>query len=166
MEPLFINRYVRDETVFRELHFYYRYRRPLMLIIHILLAVDFLYSVIATVFFFPLWEPIVIVLLGEILIYVMYRIQLSSAVKRDRETFGGQPEVTVEVTETGIRGSANGQFSAEVPFDQFRRATETKHLIVLTSKARLLYIFHKDSFQQGTVAELRRFLWERKIYVK
>ena len=166
MEPLFINRYVRDETVFRELHFYYRYRRPLMLVLHLLLAVDLLGSVITTVFAFPLWEPIIIVLLAEVFIYVIHRAQLSTAVKRDRETFGGEPEVTVEVTETGIRGSANGQFSAEVPFDQFRRATETKHLILLTSKARLLYIFHKDGFQKGTAAELRRFLWERKIYVK
>ena len=166
MEPLFINRYVRDETVFRELHFYYRYRRPLMLVLHLLLAVDLLGSVITTVFAFPLWEPIIIVLLAEVFIYVIHRVQLSTAVKRDRETFGGEPEVTVEVTETGIRSSANGQFSAEVPFDQFRRATETKHLILLTSKARLLYIFHKDGFQKGTTAELRRFLWERKIYVK
>ena len=104
-------------------------------------------------------------LLG-VLIFFRHRYTISTSIKRDKEQFGQPPHMVCEVSETGIRVGRDGHFTQEVPFSEIRHAKETKHLILLTSRARLLYIFHKDGFVKGSYPEFNRFLYEKRVRFK
>lgn len=166
MEPLFINRHIRDEAVYKEVyrsHFF----SPLMITLLSLAALAYIASLVLAIMGQDiLYENLIVMPVALGVIFLSYRLRLSTALKRDKEQFGQAPLTVYEVSERGIRIGVNDHFSQEVPFSEIRRATETKHLILLTSRARLLYIFHKDGFIKGSVPEFNRFLWEKHIRIK
>ena len=166
MEPLFINRHIRDEAVYKEVyrsHFF----SPFMILPLSRAALTYISSLVLAIMGQDiLYENLIIVPVALGVIFLSYRLRLSTAIKRDKEQFGQPPTIICEVSQTGIRIGADGHFSQEVPFSGFRRAKETKHLILLFSRARLVYIFHKDGFVKGSVPEFNRFLWENNLRIR
>ena len=165
MEPLFINQYIRDEAVTKEYHLAY-YFRPLFLCVYVFVGFSFIVNLVSVFMGYPLYAYLLFLSVIIALYLFLCRRRISIAIQRDREQFGTPPSVVFEVTESGVRVGINGSFSQEVPFGEFRKAKETKHLILLTSKARLLYIFHKEGFSKGTLPEFNRFLGEKGIEVR
>lgn len=165
MEPLFINQYTRDEAITKEYHRSY-YFTPIFWVIYVLLGICFIYSIVSTCMGYPAYDSMILMLITVIFIFFLRRYRISTAINRDKEQFGQPPHMVCEVSETGIRIGTNGYFSQEVPFSEIRHAKETKHLILLVSHARLLYILHKDGFVKGSLPEFNRFLWEKKVRFK
>jgi hypothetical protein len=87
-------------------------------------------------------------------------------VKRDREICGDDLKVTVIVTEDGLQiaGSVGGEI--KIGFDKVKDVIQTKNLILVRSKARLVYILRKDSFSIGTKEAFQSFLKDKGITVK
>ena len=163
MEPLFINRYVRDEAVYKEVIQYNLFKRPLALALCVLMSLCFVANLVLLVMNVPVSEAVIVAPVFLVLLYINYRRQLSLSVKRDLETCGHPPTVVYEVTENGIRLLYETNPVNTVSFSQIRRVIETKHLIILQTNAKLLHVFHKDGFVVGSVQEFNRFLWDKKI---
>lgn len=163
MEPLFINRYVRDEAVYREVYQYNLFKRPLSLTLCVLMGLCFLANLVPLLMGEPAPDALFIAPVFFVLLYICYRRQTSLSVKRDLENCGHPPTVVYEVTEAGIRLLFETNPVSTVSFSQIRRVMETKHLILLQSEAKLLHIFHKDGFVVGSVPEFNKFLWDKKI---
>ncbi len=165
MEPLFINQYARDESVTKEYHNAH-YSSPFFLVLYVFVGITFILNLVLAFITHTTYTSLLPLLIALIAFFSIRRYRISIALKRDKEQFGQPPTIVCEVSETGIRIGSNGLFSQEVPFCEIRHARETKHLILLTSRSRLLYILHKDGFVKGTLPEFNRFLWEKKVRFK
>ncbi len=165
MEPLFINRYIRDEAVIREYHRAY-YFDSIHLCLYAFVGISFIFNLVLLLTGHAAFDSLLFLAAAVVIFFFLYHRRIVIAIKRDKEQFGQPPLTVYEVSETGIRIGINDHFSEEVPFSQFRHVKETKHLILLPSRARLLYIFHKDGFVKGSVPEFNRFLYEKKIRFK
>ncbi len=165
MEPLFINQYTRDEAVTKECYNAY-YFSPFFLVIYAFVGFVFIFNLVLVFVARAAYDSLIPLSIAIIVFFFIRRRRISIALKRDKEQFGQPPTIVCEVSETGIRIGVNGLFSQEVPFREIRHAKETKHLILLTSRARLLYILHKDGFVKGSVPEFNHFLWEKKVRFK
>ena len=165
MEPLFINQYVRDESITKEYHNAHFFS-PLFVVFYAIVGIAFIYSLVLLFVNHTTYTSLLPLLIAVIAFFSIRYHRISIAIKRDKEQFGQPPTIVCEVSETGIRIGNNGLFSQELPFCEIRHAKETKRLFLLTSRSRLLYILHKDGFVKGSVPEFNRFLWEKKVRFK
>ena len=87
--------------------------------------------------------------------------------RRERETFNGKaPTVHVEIFDDFIRTSQNeGGPSTETPVSSLKQAFRAKNLIVIRTKAGLLFVFPVSGFRLGTPEDFLRFLIERGVRV-
>ena len=87
--------------------------------------------------------------------------------RREKETFNGKaPTVHVEVFDDFIRTTQNGGGpSTETPVSSLKQAFRAKDLIVIRTKANLLFVFPVSGFRQGTPEDFLRFLLERRVKV-
>lgn len=166
MEPLFVNQYTRDEAITKEIYRFY-YLTPLTITLYIAAGISFVVNLVLMSLDHAAYNSQTLLATAILLLSpLLYRHHLSIAIKQDREWFGQPPSIVCEVSETSIRIGTNGHFSQEVPLSQIHHAKETKHLILLSSHARLLYILRKDSFTKGSFPEFNRFLYEKKVRFK
>lgn len=103
---------------------------------------------------------LIVVPLYFLYVFMLYRRTLNLRVKRDREQFGDTPPEfrTVVFPHQFQCIIQNTIEPITVPFSSIKKAFTTKDLIVLQSEAKLLYIFHKDGFTQGSAEEFIAFL--------
>ena len=87
-------------------------------------------------------------------------------VKRDSEVHGKEISVETIVTNECIQNTASTGAVNKLEYDKIRSAVKTKNLILLRSKANLIYIFRKDTFSKGTTDEFIAFLTSKGIKVK
>ena len=87
-------------------------------------------------------------------------------VKRDNEVHGKEISVETVITNEYIQNTATTGTVNSVGYDKIRNAVQTKNLILLRSKANLIYIFRKDTFMKGTKDEFIAFLGTKGIKVK
>ena len=87
-------------------------------------------------------------------------------IKRDNEVYGKEIKVETIVTDSFIQITASTEAVSQIEYHKFKGAFQTKNLVVLRSKARLLYIFDKNTFEVGTVEEFISFLKTKGIKVK
>ena len=84
--------------------------------------------------------------------------------RRERETFNGKaPTVHVEIFDDFIRLKTVSE--TETPISSLRQAFRMKTLIVIRTKANLLFVFPVSGFTQGTPEGLLRFLAERGVKI-
>jgi hypothetical protein len=97
--------------------------------------------------------------------FISYRSQVKALVQRDREMSGGDPlccEITVsdeEMTLTALESRS------PVSINNLKSAFVTENYIVVITKARLMFIFRKDSFTEGDADSFIAFLKEKGIKV-
>ena len=97
---------------------------------------------------------------------VLYFRQVNLLIKRDHELHGKDIEVEVIVTDTFIQNTASTGSVNKIEYEKIKGAVQTKNLIILRSKANLLYIFRKDTFEVGTKDDFIVFLKAKGIKVK
>jgi len=86
-------------------------------------------------------------------------------IKRNREAGEEDRPVCTIVTDEYIQVNAPNGAKAEVQYSNIRRVTRTKNLILLHSRANLMYIFRNDAFCCGGKDEFVAFLREKGIKI-
>jgi len=87
-------------------------------------------------------------------------------VKRDAEVHGKEISVETIVTDAFIQNTATTGAVNKLEYDKIRNVVQTKNLILLRSKANLIYIFRKDTFTKGTKDDFIAFLKVKGFKVK
>ncbi len=87
-------------------------------------------------------------------------------VNRDSEVHGKEISVETIVTNEYIQNTASTGAVNKLEYDKIRNSVQTKNLILLQSKANLIYIFRKDSFTKGDIESFIRFLNGKGVKIK
>ncbi len=172
----FKNSFVRGIETAKQIYFHWFYKQPLMLTVHIIMALSLIlnvYNVIIAIKFGLLFtdgitSPLFLVLFNavfEIAWFFSCRSQINAMVKRDAESFDGEPLCDITVTDSEmahcIKDTKNG-----IPLSKIKRAFATRDYMVLVSEANLMYILKKDSFTLGDAKSFWEFLKEKQIKLK
>ncbi len=172
MEPKFENKYTRTPEVMKEFLLHVSLNRPIgwiILALWVETAIvnvyywltfesgEHLFSIVFTFCIATLILP-----LSVLLILKNAKIQI----RRDRETNGGElVEVSVTVTDDTLT-TTTPCASATVKWNDIKRVSKTKNLILLVTQTKLCYIFKKDAFTLGTEEEFSAFLRTKGFKVK
>ena len=167
MEPLFVNITVRDEAMMKEYLRKTFLLRPLSIFFYVL-AAHYLLKTATVWFYFGYIDPIYL-FVGVFIppwYYFIYRRTLKLTLNRDLEANGGQPvTIEVSVTETSFFGRTKAD-APEIAFSSVKKVTQTKNLIIVTTKAKQAFVLKKDGFTKGTAPELLQFLRDKGLKVK
>ncbi len=169
MEILFENSYIRDRQLAKEIYGYYYFHRKWLVGCYIILFISFIVNILISMisifdktinwcvlFFVPLF------FLFQL--YCYYR-QANTMVNRDKEVHGTEIIVDTIVTNEYIQNTASTGAVNKIEFFKIRNAVQTKNLILLRSKANLIYIFRKDTFTIGTKEDFIQFLKSKGIRI-
>ncbi len=167
MEIMFKNSYTRNKALAKEVYRFYYFQRKWLIVCYILCAVSFLFNTvfallsqsynIGVLIFVPLFVAIQ---------FYCYFSQVNTMIKRDNEVHGKEIEVETIVTPSFIQNTASTGAVNRIEYDKINNAVQTKNLILLRSKANLIYIFNKATFDIGTKEEFILFLKTKGIKVK
>ncbi len=167
MEILFVNSYVRNKELAKEIYRYYHFQRKLLVVCHILILLSLIANLLGSIFDEKHnLEIIIFVLFYFFLRVFSYYNQVNAMVKRDNEMYGKEITVETIVTEEFIQNTASSGSVNKIEYGKIRSAVQTKNLILLRSKANLIYIFRKDTFTKGTAEMFIAFLMTKGIKVK
>lgn len=159
MEILFENSYVRNKELAKEIYFYSYFQRKLIVVFYILLAVSFSTN-IYLIIFKQIYNWSVLILVPSFLLFQIYGYfrQVNLAVKRDNEV--SRKEIVVEtiVTNEYIQNTDSTGAVNRLEYNNIKSVVQTKNLILLYSKANLIYVFRKDTFTKGTKDEFITYL--------
>ena len=159
MEILFENSYVRNKELAKEIYRYYYFQQKWLVVCNILLLLSFFANVLISIFEDTYnWSVFVFVALFYVFQFYCYVRQVNTMVKRDSEVHGKEILVETIVTNEYIQNTASTGAVNQLDYDKIRSAVQTKHLILLRSKANLIYIFRKDTFTKGNKEEFISFL--------
>lgn len=164
METLFENSYVSNKEIAKEIYRYFYFQRRFIVVCHFLLAFSFLVNLIMAI----LGKSYSWVVFIFAPLLVLYRVfcyfhQVNTMVKREREVHGEQLGVQILVTDDYIQNTASNGAVNRLEYGNIRSAVRTKNLILLRTKANLIYIFRKDAFTIGTEDEFIAFLRKKGI---
>ncbi len=167
MDIKFTNHYTRNKELAKEIYFYYYFKRKLLIVAYVLFLISFLANIVEAILYqtYSIWVLIFVPLFLAAQFYCYIR-QVNAMVKRDAEVHGKEIEVETVVTDTFIQNTASTGSVNKVEYDKIRNAVQTKNLILLRTKANLIYIFRKDAFEIGTKEEFVSFLLSKGISVK
>ena len=167
MEILFKNSYTRNKELAKEIYRFYYFQRKWLVVIYILFALSFLSNIVlAAVGESYNIGVLIFVPLFVVLQFYCYFYQVNTMLKRDDEVHGKEIEVKTIVTDNFIQNTASTGSVNQIEYDKIRNAIQTKNMILLRSKANLIYIFRKDTFEIKTKEEFISFLKAKGIKVK
>lgn len=168
MEILFKNNHAMKKELAKEIYRYFYFQRKLYIVIYILLAIGFVLNLVSVVLspsYFDVVMLICILAVAVIPVW-LYFIQVNSLIKRNIEMYGKEIEVEVIVTEDFIQNTFSTGAVNKLEYYKIKRAVQTKNLILLYTKANLVYTLRKDAFEIGTKEGFIAFLKSKNITVK
>jgi len=168
MEILFQNSYVRNEKIVKEMFRYLYFQRKFYKVLLILHGIVFFINLFL---FLEIkdYEMLWVLSLGPLLIFFIflcYFSQVNATLKRDREICENGVEVDILVMEDWIQTAASTGAVTKLEYNKIRSAFETKNLILLRTRANLIYTFPKDKFTVGDAEDFISFLKEKGIRVR
>ena len=167
MEILFENSYVRNKDFAKEIYRFYYFQRKGLVICYVLLSLSLVVNILISIFEKTYnWSIFIFVpvfFLGQL--YCYFR-QVNTMVKRDSEVHGKEISVETIVTNEYIQNTASTGAVNKLEYDKIRNSVQTKNLILLRSKANLIYIFRKDTFTKGDKESFARFLNNKGVKIK
>lgn len=167
MEVLFKNRYVSNKEVVKEIYRYYNFQRKRIIAFDILFALSFLVNIILLICGQAFnWSSIIIAPLFFFFQFYVFFRQVNIIAKRDKEICEKEIEVEMTATEEFIQTASSTGSVYKLEYSNIRSVVQTKNLILLFSKANLVYIFKKNGFTEGTKEEFIEFLRSKGIKVK
>lgn len=166
MEILFENSYVRNKELAKEIYRYYYFQRKLLVVCYALISLSFLANILIWIFekTYSLGVIIFVPLFFLLQFYSYFR-QVNTMVKRDDETHGKAISVETIVTNEYIQNTASTGAVNRLEYDKIKNSVQTKNLILLRSKANLIYIFRKDTFTKGDKESFIRFINSKGIKI-
>ena len=167
MEILFENSYVRNKELAKEIYRYYYFQRKWLVVCYALLLLSFLGNTFISIFEKTYnWGVFIFVPAFFLFQLFCYSRQVNSMIKRDDEVHGKEISVKTIITDEFIQNTASTGAVNKLEYDKIRNAAQTKNLILLRSKANLIYIFRKDTFTKGTKDDFIAFLKVKGVKVK
>ena len=102
-----------------------------------------------------------------LVIWGTYSKGVKTLVKEDAQLSSGAPiEVTVTVTESGVKSSSSVGSDRSFGFSAIEQVSQTKNLYVLRVDTGFFCVLPKDSFTVGTAEGLLAFLREAGVKIK
>ena len=167
MEILFENSYVRNKELAKEIYRYYYFQRKWLVVCYALLLLSFLSNIFISIFEKTYnWGVFIFVPLFLFFQLYCYFRQVNTMVKRDSEVHGKEISFETIVTNEYIQNTASTGAVNKLEYDKIRNSVQTKNLILLRSKANLIYIFRKDTFTKGDKESFIRFLNNKGVKIK
>ena len=167
MEILFENSYVRNKLLAKEIYTHYYFQRKWLVVCYALLLLSFLGNILISIFEKTFnWGVFIFVPLFFLFQLFCYFQQVNTMVKRDSEVHGKEISVETIVTNEYIQNTASTGAVNKLEYDKIRNVVQTKNLILLRSKANLIYIFRKDTFTKGNNEDFAHFLRSKGIKIK
>lgn len=167
MEILFENNYTRNKELAKEIYSYYYFKRKGLVFLYVIFAFCLVFNVIlGTIYDGGNLDIVNFLLFFYVFQFLCYRYQVNTMCKRDMECHGKEIYVETVVTDSFIQNTASTGSVNKLDYCNVRNAVQTKNLILLRSKANLIYIFRKDTFTKGTPDEFISFLKSKGIKVK
>ena len=167
MEILFENSYVRNKELAKEIYRYYYFQRKWLVVCYALLLLSFLSNIFISIFEKKYnWGVFIFVPLFLLFQLYCYFRQVNTMVKRDSEVHGKEISVETIVTNEYIQNTASTGAVNKLEYDKIRNSVQTKNLILLRSKANLIYIFRKDTFTKGNKEDFISFLNGKGVKIK
>lgn len=166
MESLFENSYVRNKELAQEIYRYYYFQRKFLVACYIIISLSFFANVLMIIFENTVnWGILAFVPLFFFFQIYCYFRQVNTMVKRDIEVHGKEISVETIVTDDFIQNKASTGAVNKLELNRIKNAAQTKNLILLRSKANLIYIFRKDTFTKGSKDDFIAFLKTKGIKV-
>ena len=167
METLFENSYVRNKELAKEIYRYYYFQRKWLVVCYALLLLSFLSNIFISIFEKTYnWGVFIFVPLFLFFQLYCYFRQVNTMVKRDSEVHGKEVSVETIVTNEYIQNTASTGAVNKLEYDKIRNSVQTKNLILLRSRANLIYIFRKDTFTKGNKEDFISFLNGKGVKIK
>ena len=167
MEVLFENSYTRDEKLIKEIYSYEYFRRKLLIIFDIVMILCLLSNILILVVEKKCyWGVFILAPLYFFYKFFCYWRQVRIIIKRDQEVHGKEISVETIVTNEYIQNTASTGTVNKLEYENIRNVVQTNNLILLRSKANLIYIFQKDAFTIGNAEDFIKFLKDKGIKVK
>jgi len=167
MEPLFVNHYVRDREMAKDLYGYIYFRRPMIIFFDLVFALCFFQAICKLVAegyadLFNLCLPAYWV----VIISLLYFKNVRNMLRRDLELHGKPVEVTVSVGEQGIFLENSNGSNLQLQYSVLKKVVQTKKFIYLRTKTNLFCPLKKGSFSVGSEEALLSFLKSKGIKAK
>lgn len=155
MENKFEIHYTRTKELLREYCLFAYFARPSMIACDCVLLALAAVSVVSGGT--PLLALLPVIVIGMKL--VLYLTMPNAMAKRDDEAAsGGAVTVDASAGEDLLRFRVSNGAEQELPYAKMKKLAQTKHLILVSSEAKLWYIFPKDAFTKGTPEDFLAFL--------
>lgn len=174
MQTIFENQFICTKEYYNEYYKYICFKKPIMIIINIILSINFIVSISSIIF--PQLNmleantaetniaSVLIILCLQL--YVFFRNK-NLAYNRALERNKGNPmEVKILITEKDIDIFTNSKKDMNIEFANIEKTIETKNYYTLVSKAKLAIVLKKDGFIKGTTNEFKKFLKQKKLIKK
>lgn len=174
MQTIFENQFICTKEYYNEYYKYICFKKPIMIIINIILSINFIVSISSIIF--PQLNmleantaeaniaSVLIILCLQL--YVFFRNK-NLAYNRALERNKGNPmEVKILITEKDIDIFTNSKKDMNIEFANIEKTIETKNYYTLVGKAKLAIVLKKDGFIKGTTNEFKKFLKQKKLIKK
>ena len=174
MQTIFENQFICTKEYYNEYYKYICFKKPIMIIINIILSINFIVSISSIIF--PQLNmleantaeaniaSVLIILCLQL--YVFFRNK-NLAYNRALERNKGNPmEVKILITEKDIDIFTNSKKDMNIEFANIEKKIETKNYYTLFSKAKLAIVLKKDGLIKGTTNEFKKFLKQKKLIKK
>jgi hypothetical protein len=167
MEIMFKNTIVRNKEMVKEIYRFYYFKRKIVILCHVLFAISLLANVALAIMgkSYSTFVFVAVPLFVALQFFCYFR-QVNVVINRDLEVHGKEIEVETVVTQDYIEYTTSTGSVSRVEYDKFKTAIITKNLILLHSKANMIYMFRKDAFEIGTKEEFISFLKSKGIKIK
>ena len=170
MELRFENEFVRDESTAKEIYGYWYFKKPLMIAVYVALGFYFLSCILGLILDFESTKesmPILaMIVFFAVFIFISYRSQVRAMIQRDKEMSGGEPLCCKISVSDEVMTLTALESSSPISLGNLKSAFMTENYIVVLTKARLMFIFKKDSFTLGDTESFVAFLKEKDVKVK
>lgn len=166
MEVLFENTLVRNKATAKEFYGYFSFRQPVMLFFIVLFLVSFTANLVGLILG-STYELTTLIVVPLFFVFVFWRYtrQVNLMLKRDREALGGEVTLVTTVTDTHIQSTVNNGSTNTVNLTDVKKVVQTKNLILVCTKAKLVFILHKDTFKDRNKDEFLAFMKSKGIKV-
>ena len=172
-DVLFESRYANDDAFLYETSRALVLHRPQVIVLMVLYVLFGIFDVWCIFWFLKhtgsvpasVWAGLAMVVLLPVVYLWSYRRVLKTKVRQLNELYGDRrPESTVSVTQNAVRYIDSTRVEAvELPLGSVKKTYETKNTLMLYTRSKMVFTFHKSGFIKGTPEEFKHFLKEKGI---
>lgn len=162
MEYRFENHYTRTPELLKELYAHLYFLRPVSIVVYCILTV----LAVVNLIFNPanIFMNLVYFALILLMEFFLFRKAVKLAVERDASRFGeNQLQVQTRVTEDEFHCQYGESTTRTVALDDIKGIWQTKNLIVVRTKIKLVILVHKENFTVGDPEAFLAFLRSKGI---